>query len=130
MRYRETALLLIVIAATSCSSNSGSYTNSGSSLNPTPTTTATTISIVGQNGANSFSPNPATVTQGTAVVWQNNDTTTHHIVLNDGSIDTGLIAPGATSPAVTFTAASGGYHCTIHPTMVGSINTPTTTTMP
>jgi plastocyanin len=124
MRARDISLLLFALAAASCSGNSGTFTNGSSS--PTPTT-STTITIIGQNGVNSFSPNPASVTQGTPVLWQNNDTTVHHIVMNDGSLDTGVIQPGASSPAITLTAASGGYHCSIHPTMVGSINTPTQT---
>ncbi len=56
------------------------------------------------------------------VMWQNMDTQTHHIVLNDGSLDTGDIAPGRSSPALTLTVNGARYHCTIHPGMVGSIN--------
>jgi hypothetical protein len=56
------------------------------------------------------------------VAWHNSDSTTHHIVSDDGSFDTGDIAPGLTSAAKV---PSGGgavqYHCTIHPTMLGTI---------
>jgi plastocyanin len=84
-----------------------------------------TITIVGMLGAQSFSPNPANVSQGSTVVWKNNDTITHRIVFNDGSVDTGDIAPGASSQPIQVNSNGANYHCAIHPTMVGSINSST-----
>jgi plastocyanin len=81
---------------------------------------AIVINVVGINGAQSFSPNPATVPAGQTVVWHNVDTTTHRVVLNDGELDTGNIAPGASSAPMTL-VAPGPYHCSIHPPMVGTI---------
>jgi hypothetical protein len=96
-------------------------------VSPTPPTTPpATISILSSNGqgnlgAQSFSPNPSPQSQS-GVAWHNSDSTIHHIVSDDGLLDTGDIAPGSTSAAK---APSGGagvrYHCTIHPTMVGTI---------
>jgi plastocyanin len=79
----------------------------------------------GNLGAQSFSPNPASVNQGGMIAWHNSDSTTHHIVLDDGSLDTGDIAPGASSPAELLKVSGGTYHCMIHPSMVGSINVAT-----
>ena len=80
------------------------------------------VTIVGQKGMSSFEPNPAPFAQGALVVWRNTDAATHHIVMNDGSFDSGNIAPGASSPVMRV-GSSGSYHCTIHPTMMfGSIN--------
>jgi plastocyanin len=81
-----------------------------------------TINVVAINGAQSFSPNPATLPAGQMVVWHNVDNTTHHVVLNDGSVDTGDLAPGASSQPMAIGAAGAPYHCSIHPVMVGSIN--------
>jgi len=98
---------------------------------PTPTPSASgsqsgaTISIVRTAGPQSFTPSPATVAEGGVVTWKNNDGVTHHIVMNDGSLDTGDIAPGASSRALALATNGGNYHCTIHPTMVGSINAST-----
>ncbi len=81
-----------------------------------------TITIVGQNGAQSFSPNPATVKAGQTVAWMNNDVTTHHIVQDAGAFDTGAIPPGATSSPITMSATGTfPYHCSIHPTMTGTL---------
>src|SRR5438034_10369502 len=82
-----------------------------------------TISIVGTAGPGAYTPNPAPVTAGSAVVWKNNDSRLHHIVLDDGSADLGNLQPGATSRTVTIANSSPvTFHCTIHPSMVGSIN--------
>ena len=101
----------------------GGYTSS-SPTSPTDTSAppagATIINVVRENGAQSFSPNPATVPAGQMVVWHNVDTVTHHVVLNDGALDTGNIAPGAFSAPMTLRAV-GPYHCSIHPSMVGTL---------
>lgn len=97
----------------------------GSTISAAPATTA--ISIVADNGALSFAPNPATAVSGDSLVWQNNDFTTHRIVLDDGSLDTGNINPGASSAPMALTGAGGSYHCAIHPSMVGTILAPVPT---
>ena len=83
-----------------------------------------TISVIGVDGTQSFSPNPATLPAGQMVVWHNIDSITHRVVLNDGSLDTGNLAPGASSQAMAINA--GPYHCSIHPSMLGTIVRPAT----
>jgi plastocyanin len=85
-----------------------------------PPADAVVIDIVRENGAQSFSPNPATIPAGRMLVWHNVDATTHHVMLDDGRIDTGNLAPGAFSAPSTL-PGPGDYHCTIHPSMVGSL---------
>ena len=100
----------------------GGYSSTPTTPSPSPSSdpNAITISIVRQNGAQSFNPNPASV-GGQLVVFKNNDSIVHRVVLNDGSLDTGDIAPGGTSRAVTMPGAGTNYHCSIHPTMIGSV---------
>jgi autotransporter-associated beta strand protein len=84
------------------------------------------IDITGINGAQSFSPNPAIVTPGQAIVWRNSGGgVTHRLVANDGSFDTGNIAGGATSAAVTVKSDNVAYHCSLHPSMTGTIRAST-----
>jgi plastocyanin len=85
-------------------------------------TASVIITIVGQNGNQSFSPNPATVDSGQTVAWRNADSTVHHVVEDSGAFDTGDIAPGATSAPITVGSGALSYHCSIHPTMVGGLN--------
>jgi plastocyanin len=119
---------VLLAMAVGCGGSGNTY-SSANPASPTPSSTspsnAVVITIVGMNGTLSFTPNPASVPNGQLVVWHNADSVTHHIVLNDGTIDTGDIAPGGTSAAITMRTSGANYHCTIHPTMVGSINTAT-----
>jgi plastocyanin len=87
---------------------------------PAPASTVVTIDVIGINGSQSFSPNPATVRPGQTVVWRNVDSVRHRMVLNTGSLDTGDLAAGASSQPIAINAG-GGYHCSIHPSMVGTI---------
>lgn len=85
--------------------------------------TTVTVAVVGSVGNTAYQPNPVRAGVGDTVMFRNNDSVPHRIVMNDGSADLGDIAPGATSRG--FTVRSGNaleFHCTIHPSMVGSIN--------
>jgi plastocyanin len=95
---------------------------------PTPATGVVTINVVRENGAQSFSPNPATLPAGQMVVWHNIDSVTHRVVLNNGSLDTGDLASGASSQPMSINTGSGPYHCSIHPSMVGTIVAAASTT--
>jgi len=112
----------------------GSYFrgNSGNPNSPMPPSAAgvVTVNVVAINGAQSFSPNPATLPAGQMIVWHNVDNVTHHVVLNDGSVDTGDLLPGASSQPMPVEAGGGPYHCAIHPVMVGSINQGTASQQP
>ncbi len=135
-RLIEAFALVAALAGAGCSGGSTGTFVSGSAPSA-PTTGGVTIDILSSNGlanlgAASFSPNPASVGQGMTIVWHNGDSITHHIVLDNGGIDTGALTPGASSSAMTLssTSANATYHCTIHPSMVGSISMATTSTMP
>jgi hypothetical protein len=43
-------------------------------------------------------------------------------MLDDGTISTTEIAPGATSTPLALGAVNKSYHCSLHPSMVGSFN--------
>jgi plastocyanin len=90
----------------------------------TPTPSTVTVSIVGSAGNTAYRPNPVMANTGDQLLFKNNDTTMHHIVLDDGSADLGDLNPGASSRALTVRSGTVSYnfHCTIHSSMVGSIN--------
>jgi len=87
---------------------------------PAPAPAAVTINIVGSSGTGAFAPNPLQASVGSTVVWTNKDATVHRIVLDDGT-SVGTIAPGQSSAPIAVTAAAVGYRCTLHPSMVGTI---------
>lgn len=123
---------LVAIAAALMAVSCGGSGGSGSTpTTPTSTgaaapapagaTTVVTINIIGDKGVLSFSPNPATVPEGQMVIWHNTDTIVHRVVF-EGLVDTGDINPGASSAPQALGAVAKGYHCSIHPGMVGSLN--------
>jgi plastocyanin len=125
------AVVALGLGVWACSGNGYSSGNSGNPNTPTPGVPGVvTINVVAVNGAQSFSPNPATLPAGQMVVWRNVDSITHHVVLNDRSVDTGDLAPGTSSQPMAIAAAGGQYHCSIHPVMVGSVNQDTSTVPP
>jgi plastocyanin len=80
------------------------------------------VSIVGSSGSQAYQPNPISAGAGIPLVFKNADAQLHHIVMDDGA-DLGSVGPGATSSAYTVKNSSPvGYHCIVHPTMVGTIN--------
>jgi plastocyanin len=128
MHKAGTAAIALAAALAASCGGGGGYGGGGTPTAPTGgggggSSTTVTIAITGQGGKAAFNPNPATVGSGQLVVFKNNDSVTHHIILDDGTMQTADIAPGATSAAVAMgTSGSNSYHCSIHPGMVGGFN--------
>jgi len=81
-----------------------------------------TINIVGTFGTAAFVANPLQAAIGNTIVWSNSDLIVHDIVLDDGT-PVGMLAPGQSSVAFSLSTPTAGYHCTLHPSMVGQITT-------
>jgi plastocyanin len=122
------SMLPTLAAALVCAScgGSGGYGNQPTNPSPTPPAnnnqSVVTITINGQKGTLSFSPNPATCATGQTVVWKNNDTVVHQVQIDELNINTGPIAPGASSAPMSLANVSKGYRCMIHADMVGALN--------
>ena len=70
-----------------------------------------------------FAFNPATITvpAGTTISWTNEDGVRHTVTLDSGATTSDALSTGATW-SQTFTAAGTfPYHCSIHPSMKGSV---------
>ncbi len=119
------AILAIAIAAVALWAVScGGGSSGGTPTSPSPsgggTSSGTTINIVGLTGSASFNPNPVQVPSGGSIVWKNATGETHTLVMNDGTA-IGTVTPNGTL-TTQLNGSGGNFHCTIHPTMVGSIN--------
>jgi plastocyanin len=95
------------------------------------------VSIVANastKGNLAFSPNPfsESIATKSTVKWVNEDRgtggyggmagTTHHLVSDTpGIFDSGALGPGHSYTATFAAPGSYTYHCSIHPTMVGTI---------
>jgi len=137
--FLTTALAAAALSVAACGSGYSSpaspSVSTASSPSPAPspapvpgtpaaaTSSSVTVNIVGEVGSQAFNPNPVAAAAGDSVVFRNNDVTIHHIVLDNGSADLGNVSPGQSTRAFTVsTSGAMGFHCTIHPSMVGTIN--------
>ena len=125
MRVITSTLGALALAALIAGCGGGSSSTAPTPTpNPTPTPTPTpgSVSILGERGNQSFNPNPTPQSASHTVAWTNNDSLIHRIVADDGSFDTGNLSQGQASAAVTVLAAGQSYHCSIHPSMTGTIS--------
>jgi plastocyanin len=67
-----------------------------------------------------FAPTDLRVAAGTEIVWTNRDPAPHTVTAEDGSFDSGEIAPGETF-SITLDSGEVVYACLIHPDMTGTI---------
>jgi plastocyanin len=123
------AAAVVVLAAVGCGGGGGSTNTPTAPTGTTGGATPVSISITGQNGTSAFNPNPVNVDSTSMVQFKNNDSVTHHIMLDNGSGQTADIPPGTTSTAIAV-GSNVSYHCIIHPGMVGGFNGSTGTPPP
>ena len=68
-----------------------------------------------------FDPAQITAKVGDVVAFSNGDTAGHTATLDDGSCTTPTIAGGSTAALVFTAAGTYPFHCSIHPSMTGTI---------
>jgi plastocyanin len=68
-----------------------------------------------------FGPASISVAAGSTVTWTNQDGTAHTVTADDGSFDSGSLAPGATFSQTFDTPGTYTYHCAIHSSMTGTV---------
>lgn len=83
------------------------------------TTQGAANQVVIQNMA--FNPASLTVAAGTTVIFSNQDGVAHTVTADNGAFDSGTIAPGQAIQLTFPSAATYAYHCSIHPSMRGTI---------
>jgi len=125
MRRHQVLLVAAVfmLAGVACSSDSsepagGAQTSASEPTDSTstPAAAAGALSIVDF----AFDPPDVLAGEGGALTVTNNGETSHTFTMDDGSIDEEL-APGDSVDVVIGDA--GGFHCTIHPSMTGTVET-------
>ena len=118
-------ILAVGVLAASCGGGGGSTTTAVG-----PSTTASTPGTTAGGGAGgaqvtleNIQINPASVTikVGESVTWTNKDSAPHHLVGDKGEFDSGNMDTGATYTFTFKTAGTIAYHCSIHPSMKGTV---------
>ncbi len=97
-----------------------SNTNNSSSNSSQSVTSTGAITIKNMM----FTPSQISIQKGGTVTWTNNDSTTHTVVddlSNVGGPSSGDIQPGSTYSFTFNKTGSFQYHCSIHPSMRGTI---------
>ena len=123
IRRLRTGLLiaLMAIALGACSGSSASTAPSATSqaASQAPAGGSSSSAVEIKNFA--FDPAGASVTAGSKVTWTNSDSTAHTVTFDDGSADSGNLAPGATFDHTFASAGTFAYHCAIHSSMKGTV---------
>jgi plastocyanin len=130
-RLHGTVLALAALALVTAACTSNSSTSSSTSTSTATSTASTPESTGGGGGATSaeieaedfaFSPDSVDVSAGSVTLKvSNKDSTEHTFTLDDGSSNTNLPA-GSTETITLDLTETVGWHCTIHPSMTGTLN--------
>ena len=115
------AVLALALMTAACGSKSSDNGGGGSPAGAGGSPSAgagQTVSIKGFK----FDPNALTVSAGTTqIAVTNHDGVTHTFTLDDGSVSTPIPA-GQTVTVTVDISKTTGWHCSIHPTMTGTLN--------
>ena len=107
--------LVVGVLAASCGGGSGE------------TTTSATTSTGGERGAQvvmknlAFDPATVTIKVGESVTWTNQDSTNHTVIADNGEFESSDLDQDATFTFKFDKAGTFPYHCSIHPTMKGTV---------
>ena len=122
MLYRPALLVMAIGMLASCGASASPTPSTTPTPTPNPNATSAVVNVPssGGYGASSFVPGAVSISVGSSVDWSNSDSTEHHPTADDGSWDADL--PAGADGTVRFnTAGTWSYHCSIHPTMTGTI---------
>ena len=113
MRTQSLALAAFALAACSDSTSN----------NPPSDSDVLIVDNAETMGANAYDPNPFTISLATqtTVKWGNGDGETHTVTADGATFSSGNIGGGGSFSHTFAAAGTFNYHCTIHPTMVGTI---------
>ena len=114
-------LLVAAVAIIAASCNGTGPSAYGASASTAATTTAATAINAATIKGFSFQPEVLKVKVGAKVTWTNDDTVAHTVTADTNSFASGNLQPGG-SFSFTFTRpGTYAYHCSIHPSMHGSV---------
>ena len=102
------ALVVATFLIVSCYKSKSSY-------NSTPGTSKITIT------SSAYSPASLTVVNGSTVTWTNTDNAIHTVTTEDGSINSGDIAPGSSYSKTFMNTGTFNYHDAHNTAMMGAL---------
>ncbi len=108
---------IAVLSVVSGLAVAGAATSAGSAERSAQASAVATVAM----GDNFFSPVKRTVKPKTTVTWTNGGQNPHTATADNGSFDTGNLAPGAKGSKTFKRLGKFPYFCKIHPSMRGTI---------
>src|SRR5512140_3789797 len=112
------AVMVFLVMLGGCKKGGSSYSTPTGPSNPPPASSSPTAVLI---QSFQFAPSPITVAKGSTITWTNKDAVAHTATADDGSWDTGNIAPGASKSLTFANSGTFAYHCTVHPMMKSSV---------
>ena len=106
-------------------------TTANTTNTPISSPNETIVSIVpdsAEMGEKGFSPNPVHIKVGDMVIWKNNDYDVHTVTEGsemggepEDGFESGVLKPSQAFNNTFTNPSTIGYHCMLHPTMLGTI---------
>lgn len=85
------------------------------------TSSATPASFAAAIRDFSFQPSAMTIPRRASLTWRNDDSVAHNVVSDSNAFSSPVLNPGATYSHKFDQPGTYPYHCSIHPSMTGSI---------
>lgn len=108
-------VVIIILAGVGIYYFGSKYSNKSNNASQTVATNSVEI----KNFA--FKPADIKISKGTTVMWTNSDSATHAIKSDTGAFGSQDIISGQTYTHTFSDAGTFAYHCSIHPSMTGSV---------
>jgi plastocyanin len=128
---RGIATLFTALALAACSGGGsptqqpagGTQQPAGTTAASAPCTDSTGTTVVAVGVANNAWQQPINAKVGDVITWTNSDTAPHKVALDDGSctMSSNIAGSGGKASLVFSKAGTYPFHCTIHPSMKGTI---------
>jgi plastocyanin len=127
---RGIATLVTALALAACSGGTsptqqpagGTQQPAGTSAASAPCADSTGTTVVAVGVANNAWQQPINAKVGDVITWTNADSVAHKVALDDGSCQMSSNIPGGGSKSLVFSVAGTfPFHCSVHPSMKGTI---------
>ena len=118
---------LVVVSAVACGSD---YSSPPTSPSPSPApapaapgpSASVTIPVGAERlGNRAFAPPDLSIGAGTTVTWVNTDRESHTSTSDAAGWNSGTVEPGRQFSFTFQNAGTFTYHCSLHPSMVGTV---------
>jgi plastocyanin len=114
-------LLVAAVAIIAAACNGTGSTAYSAPASTAATTTAATATNAATIKGFAFQPDVLKVEVGAKVTWTNDDTVAHTVTADTNSFASGNLQPGGSFSFKFTRPGTYAYHCSIHPSMHGSV---------